>query len=321
MHPLAVEVLGERGDVGLCPADPQLARLLAAARAGEGELLRLSPRRVVLKLALADGVWLLKVDRPRRALEGLRNVLRAPSGLREARNYRRLTERLPGPRLPEPVHAEAFADGASLYARPWMAGTPLSEVLPEQAELLREGLDALHRAGWSDPDLLAQDLLVVDGALLPLDLGAARVSARPVGRRRRRRDLLLVLASLPESTVEHSLAALRAPDGAELLHGSAALRRQRLHRQSRRCLRRTRDFHPHPDGGIERVEGLPEDVAVGGIARYATRRAAARAFRALYERELLGEPAPRVLRLLRAGGGWEVHADAPLRREATAGGE
>jgi hypothetical protein len=251
------------------------------------------------------------VDRPRRPLEGLRARFRPPSGLREAAALRQLTERIPA--LAGPIHAESPGQGASLFARHWWTGRPASELLPKQAKEVLTGLTMLHEAGWSDPDLLPGDLLLgQDGTLRPVDLGGARVRDRSTSEGRRRIDLLLLLAGLTAKQAEQTVAAAGLPEGKRTLEAATTLRERRLHRQSARCLRRTRDFTPQPDGGIERTEGLPKGALPLGIERFARREAAAFRFRSLYERELHDADAPRVIRLLRAGKAWEVHADTPF---------
>ena len=311
MHALAEEVLGTAGDAVLRPSDPLLATLLDAARAGDGEVQRLSERRVVLWVPHGGRRWLLKVDRPRRPLEALRARLRPPSGLREAVALRRLAERVPA--LAGPVHAEAPGQGASLFARHWWTGRPASELLPKRATEILTGLTLLHEAGWSDPDLLPGDLLLgQDGALRPVDLGGARERDQSTSASRRRVDLLLLLAGLPLAQAERTVAAAGLPDHERVLEAASALRDRRLHRQSARCLRRTRDFTPQSDGGIERTEGLPEGVLPLGIERFAKKEAAVFRFRFLYERELHDDAAPKVIRLKRAGKAWEVHANAPF---------
>lgn len=304
MHPLALEILGTPAEPAVEATDPQLRRLLDRARAGQGELLRASPRRVVLRIADA-GDWLLKVDRPRRALESLRGLLRTPGGLREARLARRLATRMPG--WDGPFLGEALRGGASVYARPFLAGTPLDRALPAAAPAVPEGLARLHAAGWTDPDLLPGDLLLdPEGRLLPLDLGGARLRRGPARPTDVRRDLLLLLAGLEAPLAAATVATWGAPDSEQVLQAAAQVRARRLHRQSRRCLRRTRDFLPGDDGSVRREPAPP------GIERcwpFPNRRQAARFWRALYERELHGEPVPRVAVLEPAArGGWQVRA-------------
>jgi hypothetical protein len=311
VHPLALEILGTPAEPAVEAADPRLRRLLDRARAGEGDLLRASPRRVVLRLPDA-GDWLLKVDRPRRALESLRGILRTPGGLREARLAQRLATRLPG--WDGPFLGEALRGGASVYARPFLAGTPLDRALPAAAALVPAGLARLHAAGWTDPDLLPGDLLLdADGRLLPLDLGGAQLRRGPARRADVRRDLLLLLAGLDAPLAAATVATWRAPDSQQVLLAAARLRARRLHRQSRRCLRRTRDFLPGSDGSVRR------EPAPRGVERcwpFPNRRQAARFWRALYERELHGEPVPRVTVLEKASrGGWQVRAVEPTAED------
>ncbi len=311
MHALAEEVLGTADDTALRPSDPLLAALLDAARAGDGEIQRLSERRVVLSIPHDGRRWLLKVDRPRRPFEALRARLRPPSGLREATALRRLAERIPA--LAGPVHAESPGQGASLFARHWWTGRTASELLPKRAKEILTGLTLLHEAGWTDSDLLPGDLLLgQDGTLRPVDLGGARVSDSSTSVNRRRVDLLLLLAGLPLAQAEQTVSAAGLPDGERVLAAASTMRDRRLHRQSARCLRRTRDFAPQADGGIERTEGLPKGALPLGIERFAKKEAAEFRFRFLYEQELHDAAAPKVIRLKRAGKAWEVHANAPF---------
>lgn len=265
------------------PRAPLLAELAARAREGAGEILRGSPQRTVVRIPHAGDDWVLKVYHPRRRLEWLRRRADRAPALREQALARALHVRLPG--LPEVVAEQASA-GLGLAARRWIPGRDAAEILAGSAagaaaERIGSGLAALHRAGWSDPDLHPKDLLVpaepaccglaaaAEGelarglALLPLDLGHARWSPTGAPPLARRGDVLLLILALPppiqveilEPLLRGYAAAAGAEPGwrelrrvlrpdraAEWLAGAAEARRAALWRQSARCLRDNRDF-------------------------------------------------------------------------------
>ncbi len=309
MHPLHVRALDVWRDARC--GDPLLSDLLDRALRGEGEVLRLSPRRLVLRLADADGApWVLKLDAPQRRWEGVRR-LRTPPPLREARLARRLAARLP--EFP-PARAASAGRGRSLLARPFVPGADAARTALEAPEAVAHGLARLHELGWSDDDLKAEDLLwTPTGALLPMDLGRARLHGGATPERRRRGDRIRLLASLPPATA----ARLAAPvldaagsrdDPEELLVAAGTRRERALRRQARRALRENRDFRLRPDGGIERREppdGIEEVHLLG-------RRAARALWLRRYEDELHGRPGPRVVALTPRADGWAV----VLRRPA-----
>ena len=71
MHSLAKQIVERVVAGGRSPQDELLQRLLAATVAGEGELQRLSARRLVMKVDLAGHTWLFKIDSPQRSFEQL----------------------------------------------------------------------------------------------------------------------------------------------------------------------------------------------------------------------------------------------------------
>ncbi|KAA3609063.1 MAG: hypothetical protein DWQ01_10805 [Planctomycetota bacterium] len=246
----------------LSPREPRLAACWQAALDGAGEVLRLSPGRTVLRLSLDEVPWVFKIHHPRRAGEAWRNRLRTPPALREAAVADRLRQR--GLGLPQPWLAECPAPGLAWLARPWVDGSPLTELLPEQTEWAGRELAGLHRAGWSDPDLLSQDLLVSEGRLLPLDLGQARCSTGPAPNLAQRADLLLLLAAM--SPRQAAAAAPRLLQGhgraggeiwplEALLADAACDRRLSAWRRSRRAFRTNRDFLQ--DRGSHRRRNFP----------------------------------------------------------------
>jgi len=318
LHPLHVALL-ERWRAAPIPREPRLRALLELALRGQGELLRLSARRVALRLPLEGRDWLLKLDAPQRPLEALRRALRAGPARREARNAERLAAELSG--MPRPALAEENLAGFGIFARPWIEGRNAAAELVEQAELIGSGLARLHAAGWTDPDLTAADLILPPaGTLLPLDLGHARVRRRGAAvPERRLRDFVQLLASVP---VERARAA--APGLAEgyarlapapakvrdLLQASDRLRRELLRRQSLRCLRDCRDFAATADGINRRG---PNPGLTIPLQRPSAREAR-HLFRALYELELHGL---RALRPASCGPGGRLTGSLPASRPAT----
>ncbi|MDP7061786.1 MAG: hypothetical protein QF489_02480 [Planctomycetota bacterium] len=281
--------------------DPLLRQLLDASLAGHGQLLRLSARRVVLKHALDEKTWVLKLDSPQRSFERLRRRLRQPSLLREAKHLRQLGLKLPS--VPVEIHAEQLDAANGLLARPWMEGRHGDLWTLEDAAAIGSGLANLHRLGWSDPDLAHADLVLNKQAqLLPLDLGHALLhEGRQAPAKARFRDLKHLLGGWSEARrltlgaaiLDAYREQMDCLPTEELLHHAKIWRLESLRRQSRRCLRRTRDFSPTGDG-VERVEEVP----AGEPQRLscANEAGAKGLYRLLYELELLELPAARILR-------------------------
>lgn len=297
------------------PAAERLAELRREVLAGRGALLRLSPRRAVFRVALADGDWVLKLDAPERPLEPLRRMLRSGPAQREAQLHRRLAPRLgwEGPAI-----AEEQADGLSWFARPWQEGRLLSAALPEAAEAAGEGLALLHELGFHDPDLAPGDVLLrTDGSLLPLDLGHARLRPRgAVGRSVRAGDLARLLAGLPEAQARQSAepmlagyARLSSPPCRrhELDAAARKLRSELLRKHSRRCLRDCSDFELSAGLPRRRVSP-PLEPDAEQIWPCPSRAAALELFRAFYELELHQLRAARIARVDGTGAGFAVIA-------------
>lgn len=316
-HPL-LQALLRRAAEAAAPAEPLLAALRAEALALRGELLRLSPRRAVFRVALGGRDWVLKLDAPERPLEPVRRLLRAGPARREARLHDRLAPRL---RWEGPALADEQPGGLSWFARPWQPGRSLAEALPAEAAAAGEGLALLHEWGFSDPDLAPGDLLLrADGSLLPLDLGHARMRPRGASSRSdRARDLARLLAGLPEERARASAEGLldgygrlapppcRAP---QLRAQARALRGELLRRHSRRCLRECSDFAL--EAGLPRRRADP--AGAGWIAvewRFPALAEAAECFRGFYELELHGLRAARVSALADDGRGVAVRVRHP----------
>jgi hypothetical protein len=315
-HPL-LEALLRRAAAAAPPEDPRLAELRRAALAGRGVLLRLSPRRAVLRIELPDGAWLLKLDAADRPFEPVRRLLRTGPALREARLHERLGPRL---RWEGPALADEQPDGLSWFARPWQEGRLLSEALPEAAEAAGEGLALLHELGFRDPDLAPGDVLLrADGALLPLDLGHARMRPRgATGRAERAEDLARLLAGLPEERARltaapllEGYARLAAPPcrAHELRAASRQRRRELLRKHSRRCLRDCSDFEAA--NGWPRRRGPPPYAGAESRWPRPDRAGALELFRSFYELELHGLRAARVAAVEAAARGAAVRALHP----------
>lgn len=300
MHQLAQQIVERVAAKASQLHDPLLGQLLAASADGRGKLLRLSARRLVLKHEL-DGVsWVFKIDSPQRSFERLRGRLRQPSLLREADHLRELGLKLSA--MPMEIHAEQLDAANGMLARPWVEGRCGDSWNLADAAAVGKGLALLHQLGWSDPDLAPADLLLDDKAqLLPLDLGHALLhEGRPTPDKARFRDLQRLLGGWSEqqrvtlgtAILEIYRQQQNCPPTEQMLHDAQTWRLEILRRQSRRCLRRTRDFSP-TDNGVKRVEdlpaGLPQRFSCSNEA------AAKRLFRLLYELELLQLPAVRVL--------------------------
>jgi len=300
VHKLALQIVERVVAGGRSAQDELLQSLLEATAAGCGELQRLSARRLVMKLAVDGRTWLFKIDSPQRSFEGLRGRLRQPSLLREAKHLRQLGLKFPA--LPAEVHAEQLDAANGLFARPWLEGRRGNAWSLQDAQAVGVGLAKLHELGWTDADLCPADLLLdAAGCLLPLDLGHAFLhESQPSPEKVRLRDLVRLLGGwneaqrleLGEAILAAYAGLLPCPPSAEVLRQAKLWRFEILRRQSRRCLRRTRDFSPTPNG-CARVEGLP----AGEALRFPVhdQRAAKRVFRLLYELELLELPALRIL--------------------------
>jgi tRNA A-37 threonylcarbamoyl transferase component Bud32 len=320
LHPLHAALL-ERWRGAPRPRDGWLARLLTEALRGDGQVLRLSERRVVLRMQNERGEWVLKLDAPRRRWEGVRRALRAGPALREARLATRLAGAVSG--APQPALGEEPAAGFGVFARPWIEGVSAEAAWTEEAERIGVGLARLHAAGWSDQDLSAADLILpAGGTMLPLDLAQARVERRgTTSAARRRADLVRLLASVPERKARDAAAGLLAgyarltPPGvkaAEVLREAHTLRAGLLRRQSRRCLRECRDFAVTPNGvrRRENASGYQIELSFGSAKQ------AREAFQRLYELELHGLRAARPMELLRGG---RIRVTTPAETEVAAG--
>jgi hypothetical protein len=298
---------------GKQPRDPLLLALLEHALTGQGSLQRLSPRRTVLRLDHLGSPWLLKLDAPVRPFESLRALVRRPSMQREAQNWNRLARRWPvAAAIAEEAVAEQLDPARGCFARPWMSGRTGRDWGLEDAGRVGRGMSGLHLVGWSDPDLNPGDLLLdQEQRLLPMDLGHAKIGAAPTPTDRRRRDLMRLFGGWPTPEA-HGFApgfwegyaeGLEPPGSMENVLEQASTWRDRiLARQSRRCLRRTRDFDPWGKG-IRRTEGGGdgEVQVLTGQGLELGRET----FRELYEQELHGHPGLRPTQLeVREDGSW-----------------
>ncbi|MGB0953610.1 MAG: hypothetical protein ACPG31_10315 [Planctomycetota bacterium] len=312
MSSLASEILARFAPEIGAVEPPLLRGLLQRALEGEGEVLRLSERRLVLKLdATADlGPFLLKLDAPQRRLEGLRRMLRTPPAEREAQAWIALDaagKRGDWAGLPFPIEQMAYCqlDAArGCFCRPFVSGSHGSAFRPEDLAAAGLGLARLHQAGWTDADLSPGDLLLNKNfVLLPLDLGHAKVEDAPTTVDDRRRDLIHILGGW--SVSQRRLLAqdfLRAyaeagplPDAAERLIDLALLWRQEiLKRQAHRCLRRTSDFE-EVEHGMLRTSGVARAASV--VLELDSVERARKAWRQLYELELHGVPSLQIARL------------------------
>ena len=301
MHSLAKQIVERAVADGYGMKNALLQALLATAAADQGVVLRLSARRLVMKLKHHERSWVFKIDSPQRNFERLRGRLRPPSLLREAQYLRQLG--LKHLAMPAEIHAEQVSASTGLLARPWISGRCGNHWTQTDMRAAGEGLAKLHVIGWSDPDICPGDLLLDEQKrLLPLDLGHALLhEGQPTPTKARVRDLQRLLGGWNDLQRNDFGAALLAayrthlncPATPDMLHAAQQWRGEILRRQSRCCLRRTRDFAPTADG-CERVEQLPS----GKVLRFtlANQRQAKRAFRLLYELELLELPALRILR-------------------------
>lgn len=312
MSSLASEILA-RFAPDIDAVEPVFLRhLLQRAVDGEGEVLRLSERRLVLRLnATADtGEYLLKLDAPQRRLEGLRRMLRTPPAEREAKAWIALDaagKRGDWAGLPFPIEQLAYCqlDAArGCFCRPFVSGSHGSSFRPDDLAAAGLGLARLHHAGWTDPDLSPGDLLLNKSfVLLPLDLGHALVGDAPTTPDDRRRDLIHILGGwsvsqrriLAKDFLQAYGEAGPLPDTAERLIDLALMWRQEiLKRQAHRCLRRTSDFEVI-ENGMLRTSGVARAASV--VLEMDSVERARRVWRELYELELHGVPSLQIARL------------------------
>jgi len=256
---------------------PLLNRLLQSALDGQGEVLRISPHRTVLRIELAAGgsarppvdagagvdagasaneglpkAWLVKISHPHRDWEFLRRVVSTPPALRELENWQLLKSRIG---LDFPCDAQQLRPQLGLFVRPFFSGVRAKDALPARAQDLAEGLAQLHAVRWSDRDLDAGDLLYADdfeGQLIPLDLGQARVGALSPPPELIYRDLARLLSGLPFDQIEIlAEPLLAAHQDSEMLHHwtrgrlirrARRIRQRRSWERSARCWRDSSDF-------------------------------------------------------------------------------
>jgi hypothetical protein len=234
------------------PEAAGLASLLQRALDGEGELLRVSPQRTVLRLdakdtfAAPDG-WLLKIFHPRRRTESLRRLVSMSPAQREYEAWQRLAARLG---VPLRADSAQLGAGVGLFARAFWQGQAA-----QPDEETAHSLATLHKARWLDRDLALGDLLWWtdqdgDRQLLPLDLGHAQVSAVPAPPEQIYRALARLLSGLdPKLARDWAPVLLEAhaqvlPDWEvdRLVQRSSRLRNRRAWRRSLRALRDCSDF-------------------------------------------------------------------------------
>jgi len=305
---------------GKKPRSSRLCRLLQRAAAGDGELLRLSARRSVFRIADDDADWILKLDAPERSFEAIRARLRRPPLAREARNWKLLCERWPDLQpILGMVDAEQIDAARGCFARLWFAGRRGNVWNVEDAPAVGSGMAALHQLGWTDVDLSPDDLLLDDSnCLLPLDLGHAHVGTAPSAASDRCRDWVHLLGGfrLTQRRIFAPLMLAAYREHLRMRESDAEIMRQALlwtgailHRQSRRCLRETRDFTPKKNG-IVRCEEVPEGEpsVVEGNASSSPQET----FRLLYELELHGVAALRPVKLqVSSSGDWVIEGVIP----------
>lgn len=305
---------------GKKPRSKRLCRLLQLATAGDGKLMRLSARRSVFLITEEGRQWILKLDAPERSFEAIRARLRRPPLARESRNWLMLQERWP--ELQEilgSVHAEQLDSARGCFARLWFDGRRGESWQIADAEAVGAGMAALHQLGWTDVDLSPNDMLLdASNRLLPLDMGHAHVGTAPSSPSDRRRDWVHLLGGFTLSRrlpfAAPMLDAYRktlrlSASNEDILHQALVWSRAVLHRQSRRCLRTTRDFQPE-GSGIVRSEGIPKGEAckIEGTVSSDPREA----FRLLYELELHDIAAMRPVRLKISGPGeWVIDGVLP----------
>ncbi|PCJ54163.1 MAG: hypothetical protein COA70_05885 [Planctomycetota bacterium] len=305
---------------GKKPRSSRLCRLLQMAVAGDGELLRLSARRSVFRLKDQGADWILKLDAPERSFEAIRARLRRPPLARESRNWKLLCERWPELQpILGVVDAEQIDAARGCFARQWFAGRRGNVWTVEDSAAVGSGMATLHQLGWTDVDLSPDDLLLDDcNRLLPLDLGHAHVGNAPSAASDRCRDWVHLLGGFclnqrrefasPMLAAYRSAQRLRESD-AEIMRQALLWTSAILHRQSRRCLRETRDFTPKKNG-IVRCEGIPQGE--GSVVEGNSSSSAQETFRMLYELELHGVAALRPVKLQMADSGdWVIEGVIP----------
>lgn len=233
--------------------DAWLGALAERAWAGEGQLLRVSPHRTVIRLDDEQGrSWLCKFSHPRRRWEWLRRLFREGAAIRERDACQRLQARLG---LPLAAWAEEAEHGLGLFVRPYWEGAAASPDARTAAALAQ-----LHRLKWLDRDLDLADLLWIEtedeAVLLPLDLGHAEVAAFPLPAEQVYRSLVRVLAQLPTDQAqawapqllqahEDLIPGWSLPD---LQQRVQRVRRARIWKRSRRAFRTCSDFQETAEG-------------------------------------------------------------------------
>jgi hypothetical protein len=244
------------------PDAPGLASLMQRALAGEGDILRVSPQRTVLRLDATDSFaapygWLLKIFHPRRRTESLRRLVSVAPAQREYEAWQRLAARLA---VPLRADSEQLESGVGLFARAFWQGHAA-----QADEATAHSLAALHKARWIDRDLALPDLLWWTDAegerqLLPLDLGHAQVTAVPLPPEQIYRSLARLLSGLdpelarnwaPELLDAHA-QVLPGWQVKRLLNRSTKLRSRRAWRRSARALRDCSDFKADESGAHRR---------------------------------------------------------------------
>ncbi len=318
MHPLAQELLGRFSQAADEISSPQLAVAMQDALAGKGSLLRVSCRRLVLRCG-PHQQWLLKLDAPQRWGEAWRNLWRPPALAREWKHWQSLFQQEPSWQhlIPDCLHQQ-LSPGRGVFLRSWLDGKKVEDWDDAAAEVVGRQFAYLHQLGWSDPDLQAEDLLLVGESLLPLDLGHALIQDKPTPPRWRRRDWLALLASLSQERRQQLAPALfRGYEARQALDWSLAdcmdaAHRQACHalrRQSKRCWRRTRDFTPE-GASILRTE-CPWQGDIQQLFGHQGSQGR-EVFSRLYELELHGFPALRPLQLqMQSSGQWQLTACLP----------
>jgi len=305
---------------GKKPGSARLCRLLQRAVSGDGELLRLSARRSVFRLKDGKQDWILKLDAPERSFETIRARLRRPPLAREARNWNLLCKRWPELQtILGVIDSEQLDASRGCFARLWFEGRRGHVWTLEDCPAVGAGMAALHQLGWTDVDLSPEDLLLdACDRLLPLDLGHAHVGAIPATPADRCRDWVHLLGGfslIQRRAYAHPMLdayrqSLRLSESNEELWRQALLWSSAiLHRQSRRCLRQTRDFEPQTDG-ILRSERIPEGercIVEGDVSSNPRDT-----FRLLYELELHHVAALRPVHLQIADSGdWVIEGVIP----------
>jgi len=305
---------------GKKPSSARLCRLLQMVVSGDGELLRLSTRRSVFRLRDEGRDWILKLDAPERCFEATRALLRRPPLARESRNWKLLCKRWPElqPTLGV-IDSEQLDASRGCFARLWFEGRRGQAWTLEDCEAVGTGMAALHQRGWTDVDLSPNDLLLdASASLIPLDLGHAHVGAIPSSSSDRSRDWVHLLGgftfrrrkefAFPMLKAYRKVLRLREKDE-EILRQALLWTSAILHRQSRRCLRHTRDFEPQKDG-ILRTENIPHgepSIVEGSVSSNPHE-----VFRLLYELELHDIAALRPLHLQIADcGDWVIEGVLP----------